>query len=457
MAENGALRFVVGERAFAGAYDENGNLAARIVDGMATILGYDAENHLVSVSGGVNTTFVYDGDGNRVKSTINSNLVTSYLGNYYEYEVLNGTTVTQRFYYYAGSTRVAVRTGVNGTLNFLLGDHLGSQSITADIYGQYLAELRYYPWGGVRYSSGNTPTNFRFTGQRLESSFNLYYYGARWYDSVTGRFAQADPIIPDSGNSQSFDHYQYVLNNPMKYIDPSGLHYCDSKYADPEECAGYNSDREISPEDLQLLALSVWIESSEGTHSEEAIEMISETVINRYLNYYSPDNVFVDPFHASFYDFVTYMGLSGYEIVKLYSNPENGNYESFNLVKDIFYDEYNEFLMNGEDSTNGAIFFVHASQSNTGTVFSTIQETRDNLITNSDYMMNNYTSQMANAHGQLYPFTYAISKPYFVPNLIDPISREGGWIILYAGNHICIAATSCGFNWINTTPLYPAN
>jgi hypothetical protein len=42
------------------------------------------------------------------------------------------------------------------------------------------AEMRYYPRGGQRYAWNTTPTTMLFTGQRRESSFGLYYYGARW-------------------------------------------------------------------------------------------------------------------------------------------------------------------------------------------------------------------------------------------------------------------------------------
>lgn len=41
-------------------------------------------------------------------------------------------------------------------------------------------------------------------------------------DPVLGRFTQADTIIPDPGNPLSLDRYGYVLNNPLKYIDPTG-------------------------------------------------------------------------------------------------------------------------------------------------------------------------------------------------------------------------------------------
>ena len=46
-----------------------------------------------------------------------------------------------------------------------------------------------------------------------------------------GRFLSPDPIVQAPDNSQSFNRYSYCLNNPMKYIDPSGLmvYYYDNK------------------------------------------------------------------------------------------------------------------------------------------------------------------------------------------------------------------------------------
>ena len=65
------------------------------------------------------------------------------------------------------------------------------------------------------------PTDKKFTGQRLDGT-GLYYYSARYYDPQIGRFISADTIIPDPANPQSLDRYSYVLNNPLKYVDPSG-------------------------------------------------------------------------------------------------------------------------------------------------------------------------------------------------------------------------------------------
>jgi len=62
----------------------------------------------------------------------------------------------------------------------------------------------------------------RYTGQVLDDATGLYYYNARYYDPVLGRFTQPDDIIPDIFNPQSYNRYSYVLNNPLRYTDPSG-------------------------------------------------------------------------------------------------------------------------------------------------------------------------------------------------------------------------------------------
>jgi RHS repeat-associated protein len=207
------------------SYDCNGNMIARNVDNPYS-LAYDAENRLTGVTGSTNAAFLYDGDGNRVKGTVGST-TTIYIGNYFEW---TGSTDFMKKYYYAGSTRVAMRIGstTNPTaqLTYLLDDHLGSTSVTTNSSGTKVAELRYKPLGRTRYTSGSTLTTYRFTGQRAEASvggsFGLYFYGSRWFDPLLGRFISPDSIIPDQNNPQSWDRYEYVFNNPVRYNDPNG-------------------------------------------------------------------------------------------------------------------------------------------------------------------------------------------------------------------------------------------
>ena len=132
------------------------------------------------------------------------------------YEVTDGV-VTK--YYYAGAQRIAMRK--NGTLNYILGDHLGSTSIVTNAAGALVSQQLYTPWGETRYSSGLSPTQYQYTGQySYTADFGLMYYNARWYDPALGRFAQADSIVPPG--VQGLDRYAYVNNNPMRYTDPSG-------------------------------------------------------------------------------------------------------------------------------------------------------------------------------------------------------------------------------------------
>jgi RHS repeat-associated protein len=160
-------------------------------------------------------TFVYDGDGARVKSTINSTSIF-FVGAHYE---VSGSTVSK--YYFAGIQRVAMRSG--STLYYLLADQLGSTSLTTNASGAPIAEIRYKPWGEVRASNGTTPTNYTYTGQYSNmGDFGLMFYNARWYDPAIGRFAQADTIIPSSQGVQAWDRYAYSNNNPILYTDPSG-------------------------------------------------------------------------------------------------------------------------------------------------------------------------------------------------------------------------------------------
>lgn len=178
---------------------------------------WDAENRSASVTqGGATTTFTYNGDGARVKVTV-GNVVTAYVGNLYEVNPATGVTTT---YYYFGSQRVAMRTSAGVT--WLAGDHLGSTSLSMNSGGARVSEERYYPYGATRVLTGTMATDFLFTGQKNDGGTGLYYYGARYYDTVTGRFISADTVVPKAGNPQDLNRYAYTLNNPVRYTDGSG-------------------------------------------------------------------------------------------------------------------------------------------------------------------------------------------------------------------------------------------
>jgi RHS repeat-associated protein len=121
----------------------------------------------------------------------------------------------------------------DGAVNWLHGDHLGSTSLATDGVGEQVSRQLYYPFGEVRWASAEMPTDFGYTGQRLDGT-GLMFYHARYYAPTLGRFVSADTIVPKPGEPQYLNRYSYVRNNPLRYVDPSGHVDCD-KLGDPDD------------------------------------------------------------------------------------------------------------------------------------------------------------------------------------------------------------------------------
>jgi hypothetical protein len=67
---------------------------------------------------------------------------------------------------------------------------------------------------------------------------------ARFYDPLVGRFLQPDSIVPDYANPQSLNRYSYVLNNPLRYTDPTG--HCSALGDTSENCIGWMVNFDVS-------------------------------------------------------------------------------------------------------------------------------------------------------------------------------------------------------------------
>jgi len=203
------------------SYDNNGN----VTSGAGRTYTWNPENKPLTITqGGTTTTFVYDGDGGRVKKVVGST-TTRYLSKLYECETTGaGTTCTR--YIWAGNTRIATVDGTTGDIRYWHPDHLGSSTVITDSTGTQVQAVAYYPYGVIRMneSPSQPPVDvpYKFTGQELDASTGLYDYGARLYDTVLGRFISADTIVPNPQDPQDLNRYTYAGNNPFTYTDPTG-------------------------------------------------------------------------------------------------------------------------------------------------------------------------------------------------------------------------------------------
>ncbi len=101
-------------------------------------------------------------------------------------------------------------------------DHLGSSSLITDGSGHTVQHIQYVPFGEVfveqRNNKWNTP--YKFNGKELDEETGLAYYHARYYDPRTSVWLSVDPLAEKMPNVSS---YVYCFNNPIRFIDPTGL------------------------------------------------------------------------------------------------------------------------------------------------------------------------------------------------------------------------------------------
>lgn len=123
----------------------------------------------------------------------------------------------------------------------LLVDHQGSvSSIVTDSTGASLVSESFTAYGNRREASTwsgaptsgelttmNGVTREGYTFQTVLGSMGLIHMNGRIEDSVTGRFLSPDPQGTIGGNTQSWNRYSYVNNNPLTYVDPTGFDECN--------------------------------------------------------------------------------------------------------------------------------------------------------------------------------------------------------------------------------------
>jgi len=101
-------------------------------------------------------------------------------------------------------------------------DYTGNISYTTDSVGTVKTRIMYMPYGDAIVLEGENNFRYKFNTHEQDKT-GLQYFNARYYDPEIGRFAQADPTIPDPLNSQAFNRYMMCLGNPISYADVNGF------------------------------------------------------------------------------------------------------------------------------------------------------------------------------------------------------------------------------------------
>ncbi|WP_169337027.1 RHS repeat domain-containing protein [Algicola sagamiensis] len=135
--------------------------------------------------------------------------------------------------YYVGS--IAIKKFADGrddTIRVMHSDALGSTTAVTDENGVVVSQSLFDPFGkrqDVIASSSKIDQyqpmeeNRGFTGHEEINRTGIIHMNGRIYDMDVGRFMQADPFIQYPSDTQGYNRYAYVQNNPLKFTDPSGF------------------------------------------------------------------------------------------------------------------------------------------------------------------------------------------------------------------------------------------
>ncbi|MCV9387475.1 RHS repeat-associated core domain-containing protein [Reichenbachiella ulvae] len=213
------------------AYDANGNMISDANKGISSIT-YNYMNLPQSVvTPGGTVTYTYDAAGTKLKKVF-GNDTTEYVGGiHYEMSQLPEETEP--------TLKLSFIQTAEGRYNYTtsqyeynLTDHLGNVRVTVSKENQSVIITQtddYYPFG-LTFNSFNNDNKYLYNGKELQDETGWLDYGARMMDPTIGRFLQIDPLA--NVMQESWNPYHYVKNNPIKYIDPTGMIWKDQKEAD---------------------------------------------------------------------------------------------------------------------------------------------------------------------------------------------------------------------------------
>ena len=187
--------------------------ACSVVDYSYDVYGRRTSCSVGSASQTNTTSFVYDGHQIVADLDESGNLLRTYVWGQSIDNLLAFTDHTTSNTYYA------------------IKDHQNSVLALVDASGSVVESYEYDAWGrtrvfdaaGKELAESAIGNRYCFQGREIDWATGLYYFRARWYNPVSGRWLSKDPI----GISGGLNLYAFCGNNPVNFVDPLGLQSYD--------------------------------------------------------------------------------------------------------------------------------------------------------------------------------------------------------------------------------------
>jgi len=229
-------------------YDMVGNLVSDASGRTLQYTVFDKPNQIVQ--GTSQVSLRYDTDRTLFKRfdmdyTSGQSTITYTAGNVEKRVKPNGNYDLRR--YIAGVALWTQHYSSSGTLTgqdkqYLHKDILGSLVLITDNTGAIQQQFAYNAWGErVSQTDWQTvlpsftflpvasqTTTKGFTGHEMLDTVGLIHMQGRIYDPKLGRFVQGDPVVQDAMDTQAYNRYVYVRNNPLTLVDPNGYSFLGS-------------------------------------------------------------------------------------------------------------------------------------------------------------------------------------------------------------------------------------
>ncbi|WP_419699071.1 DUF6443 domain-containing protein [Mucilaginibacter sp. NFX135] len=232
------------------AYDPNGNAPS---DGQGNTILYNMLNLPRNIAS-KSLSYTYSATGEKLRKNSNGSITEYIDGIQYRPDGTIDFVQTEE--------GRANRSGTNYVYEYTLTDHLGNNRVTFDQTNGKVGEDDYYPFGLNVHRLVNGGNKYLYNKKELQEELTQYDYGARFYDPVIARWTSVDPLREDdyfpgdikqkrqypmrqnsdADNEEDEDDesstvftaesspihynmspYNYVLNNPTRYIDLMGL------------------------------------------------------------------------------------------------------------------------------------------------------------------------------------------------------------------------------------------